>query len=56
MKALAGRLLQLTAMILLPVGLLYGLGLDDIATEVRLLALGGALFVAGWWLAREKSG
>lgn len=54
MRVLIGRMLQLCAMILLPIGLLYGLGLGDIATEVRLLAGGGAMFVIGWLLARER--
>jgi hypothetical protein len=54
MRAMTGRLLQLSAMILLPIGLMYGLGRDDIRTEVRLLAVGGFLFVLGWILARER--
>jgi len=54
MTPLLGRLLQLSAMIILPIGLLYGLGKNDIQTEVKLLALGGFLFVLGWILSREK--
>ncbi|HUR81256.1 MAG TPA: hypothetical protein VM733_10855 [Thermoanaerobaculia bacterium] len=54
MSSLIGRLLQLSAMIILPIGLIYGLGRGDIATEVRLLAIGGFLFILGWILAREK--
>lgn len=54
MSAVAGRLLQLIGMILLPIGLSYGLLRDDIKTEVRLLALGGFLFVLGWILSRER--
>jgi hypothetical protein len=53
-SALIGRLLQLAGMILLPIGLSYGLLRDDIKTEVRLLALGGFLFVLGWILSRER--
>ena len=55
MSPLLGRLLQLSAMIILPIGLLYGLGKGDIQTEVKLLALGGFLFVLGWILSREKN-
>ena len=55
MSPLIGRLLQVSAMIVLPIGLIYGLGYGDIRTEVKLLALGGFLFVLGWILAREKS-
>ena len=55
MTPLLGRLMQVSAMILLPIGLLYGLGKNDIQTEVKLLALGGFLFVLGWILSREKN-
>ncbi len=54
MSALIGRLMQVSGMILLPIGLLYGFGRGDIRTEVKLLAVGGFLFVLGWILAREK--
>ncbi|HVG25489.1 MAG TPA: hypothetical protein VND45_15135 [Thermoanaerobaculia bacterium] len=54
MSGLFGRLLQLSGMIILPIGLLYGLGRGDIRTEVKLLALGGFLFVLGWILSRER--
>lgn len=55
MSALIGRLLQLSGMIILPIGLLYGFAKGEIRTEVQLLALGGFLFVLGWILSREKS-
>ena len=54
MTALLGRWLQLVGMIVLPVGLMYGLFRDDIKTEVRLLAAGGFVFVLGWILSRER--
>ncbi len=54
MTAIAGRLLQLVGMIVLPIGLSYGLLRDDIKTEVRLLAIGGFCFVLGWILSRER--
>jgi hypothetical protein len=54
MSATIGRLLQVAAMIILPIGLLYGLGRGDIRTEVQLLALGGFLYTLGWILARDK--
>jgi hypothetical protein len=54
MSALLGRLMQLAGLILLPIGLSYGLLRDDIKTEVRLLALGGFLFVLGWIVSRER--
>jgi hypothetical protein len=46
--------MQLSGMIILPIGLMYGFARDDVRTEVRLLAIGGFLFVLGWILARER--
>jgi hypothetical protein len=54
MTPLIGRLLQLSGMIILPIGLLYGFGRGDIRTEVKLLAIGGFLFVLGWIISRER--
>lgn len=54
MSALLGRLMQLAALIVLPIGLSYGLLRNDIKTEVRLLAIGGFLFVLGWIVSRER--
>jgi hypothetical protein len=50
---LIGRLLQLSGMILLPIGLLYGLAGNDIRTEVKLLAIGGMLYLIGWVIAKK---
>lgn len=50
-----GRILQLCGMIILPIGLLYGLAKNEIQTEVQLLALGGFLFLLGRILARDKA-
>lgn len=54
MSATLGRLLQLSALILLPIALSYGLFRDDVRTEVKLLALGGFLFLLGRIISREK--
>ena len=54
MSILVGRLLQLVGLIVLPIGLSYGLVKGEIRTEVQLLALGGFLFVLGWILTRER--
>jgi hypothetical protein len=51
---LVGRFLQLMGMIILPIGLMTGLFRDNVALEVRLLAIGGTLFVLGWLLARKR--
>lgn len=53
MSVLIGRVLQLCGMIILPIGLIYGLGYDDVRTEVKLLAIGGASFVIGWVMAKK---
>ena len=54
MSSIFGRLLQLSALILLPIALSYGLFRDDVRTEVKLLAVGGFLFVLGRILSRDK--
>jgi hypothetical protein len=54
MSVLVGRMMQLAGMIILPIGLMYGLVYGEIRTEVKLLALGGFLYVLGWILARKK--
>ena len=54
MRALIGRWMQVIGMIVLPIGLMYGLVRNEIRTEVRLLALGGFLFVLGWILSRDS--
>ena len=54
MSVLAGRFLQLIGMIILPIGLLYGLAKDQLDIEVRLLVIGGAFFVIGWLIAHKR--
>jgi hypothetical protein len=54
MTPLIGRLLQLSGMIILPIALSYGLVKGEIQTEVKLLALGGFLFVLGWIISRKN--
>jgi len=54
MRATLGRLLQVIGMILLPIGLSYGLLKDNIRVEVQLLFIGGFLFVLGWLFSRER--
>jgi len=54
MTAAVGRLLQIAGMIVLPIGFSYGMFHDNIQMEVRLLFVGGALFVIGWLLARRR--
>jgi hypothetical protein len=56
MSALLGRFLQLIGMIILPIGLLTGLLKDNVNLEVRLLFIGGAIFLVGWLIARRPAG
>lgn len=53
MSATVGRLLQLVGMIILPVGLFIGLSRNDVRMEVRLLFIGGLVYLFGWILARK---
>lgn len=53
MTVLLGRFLQMMGMVLLPAGLMIGLFRNNIALEVRLLFIGGALFLIGWLIARK---
>ena len=55
MKEQAGRVLQVMALLILPVGLGAGLLGNNIGLEVKLLWIGGALFVLGWILAKKES-
>jgi len=53
MSALLGRTLQVAGMIILPIGLLVGLTRGDLRFEVRMLAVGGAVYLVGWLIARQ---
>jgi hypothetical protein len=55
MTALFGRFFQLVGMIILPIGLMIGLLRDDVKLEVRLLFIGGAFFVVGWLMAKQRA-
>jgi uncharacterized membrane protein len=53
-NVLFGRLFMLVGLIILPIGLSYGLAKNDLRMEEKLLFLGAAFFFAGWLLARQK--
>ena len=55
MSSLIGRFLQLIGMIILPIGLLTGLLKDNVNMEVRLLFIGGAIFLIGWLMAKKTA-
>jgi hypothetical protein len=50
-----GRFFQMVGMVLLPIGFYIGLVKGNVALEVRLLFIGGAFFVGGWLMARQKT-
>jgi len=54
MTATIGRLLQIAGLIVLPIGFSYGMFHDNVQLEVRLLFVGGALFVVGWLMNRPR--
>jgi hypothetical protein len=55
MNAIFGRLFMLIGLIVLPIGLSYGLAKDDLRMEEKLLFVGAGFFIAGWLLARRNS-
>jgi len=54
-KEQVGRVLQVIALLILPFGLGAGMLGNNIGLEVKLLWIGGALFVLGWILAKKES-
>ncbi len=48
-----GRVLQYIALLLLPFGLGAGMLRNNIGLELKLLWIGGALFVIGWLMAKR---
>ena len=54
MTSLFGRFFQLVGLVILPIGLFVGLVRGEIQLEVRLLFIGGAFFVVGWLMARQR--
>jgi hypothetical protein len=54
MSVLLGRFFQMIGMIMLPIGLMIGLLQNNVPLEVRLLFIGGGLFVVGWLMARKR--
>jgi hypothetical protein len=53
MKPLLGRFLQLAGLIILPVALLIGTAGGQVRLEVKLMFIGGAIFLLGWLLAKN---
>lgn len=51
----AGAALELGGLLVVGLGLLHGLATGDIRRELLALAAGGALFAAGWALAKHGS-
>ncbi|MGZ5476748.1 MAG: hypothetical protein ACXW3E_02510 [Thermoanaerobaculia bacterium] len=55
MKEQVGRVLQVMALLILPVGLGAGMLGNNIGLEVKLMWIGGAMFVLGWLLTKKES-
>lgn len=53
MSFLLGRMCQLVGMVLLPIGLYIGMVRGEVRTEVKLLAIGGCVYLLGWLLAKK---
>ncbi len=54
MNALFGRFFMLVGLIILPIGLSYGLVKDDLRLEEKLLFIGAGFFFVGWVMARQR--
>ncbi len=54
MTVLLGRFFQMVGLVILPIGLFVGLVRDNVALETRLLFIGGAFFVVGWLMGRQR--
>jgi hypothetical protein len=54
MNSLFGRFFMLVGLIILPIGLSYGLAKDDLRMEERLLLIGAAFFLVGWLMAKQR--
>jgi uncharacterized membrane protein YgdD (TMEM256/DUF423 family) len=54
MNILFGRFFMLIGMVILPIGLMYGLARDDLRMEEKLLVVGGVFFLIGWLMARTR--
>lgn len=50
-----GRILQSIALLILPFGLGAGLLGNNLNLEVKLLWIGGAVFVIGWLMTKKSS-
>jgi hypothetical protein len=52
-KEQVGRVLQVIALLILPVGLGAGMLGNNIGLEVKLLWIGGAMFLIGWLVGKK---
>lgn len=55
MKVMVGKMLELVGMVIVLVGFLYGVWFSLIKFELGALAVGSAVFCAGWLLERSRS-
>ena len=55
MIARVGHILQYIALLLLPFGLGAGMLANNIDLELKMLWIGGALFVLGWLMTKKTA-
>ncbi|HEU5179681.1 MAG TPA: hypothetical protein VFW45_02750 [Candidatus Polarisedimenticolia bacterium] len=48
-----GKFLELNGMVLLGLGLFWGMARDDVKGEIAMLALGAAIFLIGYMLEKR---
>lgn len=53
MKEQVGRVIQVIALLIIPFGLGAGMLGNNIRLEVKLMWIGGALFLLGWLLTKK---
>jgi hypothetical protein len=50
-----GKFLELNGMVILALGLFWGLARDDVRVEIGMLLAGVAIFLVGYWIERKVS-
>jgi hypothetical protein len=50
-----GKFLELNGMVILALGLFWGLARDDVRVEIGMLLAGVAIFLVGYWIERKGS-
>ncbi len=51
-----GKFLELNGLVVLAVGLVWGVYRENLAVEMRMLGVGVAIFLVGYFLERKAAG